>query len=309
VAVAPTFSPSNVRSARRRDLSAEHGQPDRFPRTSQLRGIIRMAGAAGLLAAVLAAGCSAGAPVPYRASVGTCYAFGVQAIRARMLVTTVPRACAGLSHEQVNLAVARAVRETAGSRPKAAARRRADTDGAYLGRLVTAVAPARRVPLAVGPAPPAMAISASLAALAAWILTAAAGSYLLAGWLADGRLRHRAVQADRLPPAVVVSHFVLAVGGLGIWIAFVVTSVPALAWMAVGSILLVAGLGMAALVGALPEPARIAEPASSPRAPATRAAETAIPARAATSVLVIAVHGVLAAATVLLVLVAAISAA
>jgi hypothetical protein len=274
-----------------------------------LRGIIRTVAPAGLLAAVLTAGCSAGAPVPYRGSVNTCYAFGVQAIRAHILVTTVPRACAGLSHEQVNLAVARAIRETAGSRPKAAARRLANTDGAYLGRLVTAVPPAKHVPLTAGPAPPGTAISAGLAALAAWILTAAAGSYLLAGWLAHGGLRRRAVRADGPPPVIVVSHFVLAVGGLGIWIAFVATSVPALAWMAVGLILLVAGLGMATLVGALPEPARIAEAASSPLPPATRTAGTAIPAGASMSVIVIAVHGVLAGATVLLVLLAAISAA
>lgn len=83
---------------------------------------------------------------------------------------------------------------------------------------------------------------------------------------------------------------------------------PALAWIAVGLILLIAGLGMATLIAALPEPASIAEAASPRLSSGTLTAETVIPARAAMSVLVIAAHGVLAAATFLLVLLAAISA-
>ena len=49
---------------------------------------------AGLLAAVLVAGCSGGARAPYRATTGTCYAFAVQALERHVTVTTVPRACA-----------------------------------------------------------------------------------------------------------------------------------------------------------------------------------------------------------------------
>jgi manganese efflux pump family protein len=274
-----------------------------------LRGISRRAAPAALLAAALMAGCSAGPPALYRGSVDACYAFSVQAIERHIMVTTVPRACHGLGHEQVNLAVGRAIRDTAGSRPKAAARRLANRDGAYLGRLITAVPPPGRLPLALGPAQPGTALAAGLAALAAWILTAAAGSYLLAGWLGHGGPRRRPAGADGRPPAIVVSHFALAVAGLGIWIAFVATNVPALAWIAAGLILLIAGLGMATLVAALPEPATVAEVTSPQRPPATWTAETAIPAGAGMSVIVIAVHGVLAAATVLLVLLAAISAA
>jgi hypothetical protein len=69
----------------------------------------------------------------------------------------------------------------------------------------------------------------------------------------------------------------------------VATDLAVLAWIAVGLLLLIAGLGMATLVTGLPEPAA----AGQPRAPVT----------------VIAAHGVLAAATILLVLLAAISAA
>ncbi len=87
------------------------------------------------------------------------------------------------------------------------------------------------------------------------------------------------------------------------------SDVSALAWIAVGLILLVAGLGMAGLVAALPEAAAGAG-AASPGMPLTaRMASPAAPARVRMPVAVIAVHGVLATATILLVLLAAVSAA
>jgi hypothetical protein len=268
-----------------------------------MRGIIRGTGPAGLLTAaaaaalagVLAAGCTAAGRVPYRATAQTCYAFGVRALQRHITVTTGPRACAGLSHAQVNEAVARAVRDIAGARHRAAARRIAQREGRYLGQLISTVPPPRPAPLA-GAAPsagvPARQAADSpvgLAALAAWILTAAAGSYLLAGWLRPGGLGRRA-RAAGVPPAIIVSHFALAVAGLATWIAFVAADLAVLAWIAVGLLLLIAGLGMAALVTGLPEPAAVA---GRPRAP----------------VAVIAAHGALATATILLVLLAAIGAA
>ena len=286
-----------------------------------MRGTIRgTAAAALLLAAVLAGGCSAaGAPAPFRATVETCFAFGVQALQRHMTVTTVPRACAGLSHAQVNLAVARAVRDVAGPRHKAAARRAANREGAYLAHLINTVPPAEPASVAVAPARSASDLQLSFAALAAWIVTAVAGVYLLAGWLAHGGLRRRHIRGAGLPPVVIIGHFALAAAGLAIWIAFMAGSVPALAWVAVGLTLLIAGLGMATLVTGLPEPAESAgagpaRPASPvgavgagpPRA--TRTTVTAAPAKVRMPVTVIAVHGVLATATIMLVLLAAIGA-
>ena len=144
----------------------------------------------------------------------------------------------------------------------------------------------------------------SLAALAAWIVTAAAGSYLLAGWLLRGGPRRRPALAAGRPPAIIISHFALALAGLGIWIAFMAAGVAALAWAAVGLIVPAAGLGMAALVASLPEPAPGGGTASPGPAPAGMA-RTAAPARAGTPVAVIALHGVLAAATILLAVLAA----
>ena len=145
----------------------------------------------GWLAVLLAAACSAGPAAPYRPTAGTCYAFAVRAIQRHVAVTALPGACAGLSREQVNQAAARAIRDLTAGHPKAVARRLARQDGGYLAGLVSTI-PAPRPPAPAGqataPARPAAGLPLGLAALASWVLTAAAGTYLLAGWLAE-RLR------------------------------------------------------------------------------------------------------------------------
>jgi hypothetical protein len=282
-----------------------------------MRGIFRGAAPEGLPAAVLAAaltallaaGCSAGAGAQYRATADTCYAFGVRALQRKITVTAVPRACAGLSHAQVNLAVARAIRDVAGSRHRAVARRLAYQEGEYLAQLIGTVPPPGPAPSAAAPARKPAGLPLGLAALAAWIVTAAAGSYLAAGWLAHGGLRRRRTQAAGPPAVIIVSHFALAAAGLGAWIAFVAADVSVLAWIAVGLLVPVAGLGMAALVAALPEPAASGGATRPGPQLAARLAETSAPARARMPVTVIAAHGVLAMATILLVLLAAVGAA
>jgi|HubBroStandDraft_1064217.scaffolds.fasta_scaffold81152_2 hypothetical protein len=291
------------------------------------------------LAVSLAAGCSAAPAAPYRPTASTCYAFAVRAIKQHVTVTAAPGACAGLSHEQVNQAAARAIRDLTEGRPKAAARRLARQDGAYLARMVSAIpAPSPPAPAAQAtapvPVPPGAGLPLALAALAAWVLTAAAGTYLLAGWLADrlagarrprkwqraegpagrprprrwrprpGRWRPRpgrwrpgpgrwrpgpGGRAGEPGAGFIVGHFGLALGGLVLWIAFVVTGLAALAWIAVVLVVIIASLGMAVLAAALPEPSRDAAAADLRRLPVT----------------VIASHGVLATLTILLVVLAA----
>ncbi len=279
------------------------------------------------LAVSLAAGCSAAPAAPYRPTASTCYAFAVRAIQQHVTVTAAPGACAGLSDEQVNQAAARAIRDLTEGQPKAAARRLASQDGAYLARMVSAI-PAPRPPAPAAqaaapvpvPAPPAAGLPLGLAALAAWVLTAAAGTYLLAGWLADRlagarrprRWRRTDGPAGRPGPrrwrpgpgrwrpgpggragepgaGFIVGHFGLALGGLVLWIAFVVTGLAALAWIAVVLVVIIASLGMAVLAAALPEPSRDAAAADRRRLP----------------VAVIASHGMLATLTILLVVLAA----
>jgi len=304
-----------------------------------MRGSFRSVASAGMLAALLLAGCSSAATAPAGPSAQSCYLFGVRALERHLTVTTVPQACAGLSQATVNLALSRAVHEVVGPRPKAAARRLAEREGARLAYLIRTVPPAKAVRPAAPSAGPGSQVPLRVAALVAWLVTAAAGSYLLAGWLRHAgwrRLlmpsRDRARARGRtggMPPLIILGHFGLAVTGLGLWIAFMASDLRVLAWTAAGLLLPTAGLGMATLVTALPEPAgpESAEPESveaesveaasglpgsagplppDPGRLATRIAATTAPARVRMPVAVIALHGVLATATMLLVLLAAI---
>ena len=157
-----------------------------------MRGSFRGVASAGVLAAccsLLLVGCSSAATTPPGPSAQSCYAFGVRALERHVTVTAVPAACAGLSPATVNLAVSRAVREVAGPRPKAAERRLAEREGARLAYLIRTVPPARPGRPAAPPAGPGSQVPLSVAALVAWLVTAAAGSYLLAGWLRHGGWR------------------------------------------------------------------------------------------------------------------------
>jgi hypothetical protein len=204
-------------------------------------------------------------------------------------VTNVPRACAGLSHEQLNIALARAVRAAVGPRPKAAERWAAEQESKYLEGLFTTVLPPSPAPLSAAPRQPYADRPLQLAALGGWLATAAAGSYLLVRWVAAGRRRGHG-RASRGAPTVLIAHASLAVSGLGIWTAFLSAGIADLAWLAVGLILVVAGLGMATLVTGLPEP---------------RAGGSGRP---AAQVLAAGLHGVLATLAILLVLLAAVGA-
>jgi manganese efflux pump family protein len=258
-----------------------------------------------LLAALLTAGCSVPAPAANRATVNTCYAFGLRALQRHITVAARPAACAGLTDQQINAAAARAVGAAVGAAPKTVARRLSVRDRVYLERLLRGAGPPRPAPAAGAPARPSTGLPLRLAALAAWLSTAAAGAYLLAGWLAASGARRR-----RRPGGLVFSHFALAVAGLGVWIAFSATGLHVLGWLAVGLIILIAGLGMGALTAALsqqsPGPAP-AQGTASTLGPAP--AQGTAPTRARTPVAVIAVHGVLATTTILLVLLATIGAA
>ena len=273
-----------------------------------------------------AAGCSARPSAVSRATVATCYAFAVQALNQRVTVTSVPPACTGLTHEQINLAVDRAIRAVVGPHRKAVARRLAHKEAAYLAILVTVVPPRAPAPPAASPATPSRRVPLDLAALIAWEVTVAAGAWLVVNWIADGGLRRRYARVGGVPRSVIVGHFTLALIGLGIWVAFMVTGAPALAWAAVAVVLLVAGLGMATLAGGLPEQRRLSEGPPEPQPAATgRPGPGATGARSASAglqparmpaidippgkpVTAIALHGTLASATILIVVLAAIGA-
>jgi hypothetical protein len=277
--------------------------------------------------AALIAGCGAAGPTAPRATTASCFAFGVQALKRHETVTRMPAACAGLSREQVNAAVGRALREVVGPLAKAPFRSRALAESRYLADLVQSVPPARPSAHHATPAPGRTGLPASLAALACWILAATAGLYLLAGWLTRTRSGRRRFRDAGMPPAVIGSHAGLGLAGLGVWIAFMTTAEQALGWIAVGTTFLVAGLGMATLLTSVPEPqssdtataaataagtapgsmTTLVGTSASTKTASTKTAGTQTPG-GRPPVLVIALHGALATITILLVLLAVIGA-
>ena len=183
-----------------------------------------------------------------------CIAFGVRAIDEHRTVTQVPAACRGLSRAEVNFALGRAIYLAAGSgHHKVAWRHDAAVAGTRLARLITTAmaqspggssarsssagsrpGPVDRRPLAV-------------ATLIAWLLTMAAGGYMLLRFVLGGGSAQSAA-GDRTGSAVVLTHFSLASTGLLLWALYLATSRLAVAWVAVALLLPVIGFGMATLI-------------------------------------------------------------
>jgi hypothetical protein len=99
----------------------------------------------------------------------------------------------------------------------------------------------------------------SFVTLATWLFDAASGGYMLRTWIARGGL-HRQRATDSLAPAVVFSHFGLASTGLLLWISYLATRWIVLAWVAIGGLVLVIGLGISTVTVWTPYPAHRAKP-------------------------------------------------
>ena len=135
------------------------------------------------------------------------------------------------------------------------------------------------------------------AALITWVLTAGGGYVLLATWLARGGVRQGREPGTRIRPALILSHFLLAATGLLIWIIYLVTDSDALAWIALVLLAIVAILGwtMFAIWYQRRQRGRVAE-----------AVDPGTPAEQHFPVPIVALHGVLAVTTVVLVFLTAI---
>jgi hypothetical protein len=267
--------------------------------------------AAGVLASTFGAG---GAP-PAHGSVPACTAAVAAAAGHHIPMDTVTAACRGLTQAQVNLAVGRAIFEVAGTgQHKADWRRRAAVAGARLTQVIESLerhaVPARSPAPRARPAPPPPGARAGrwgmgLATLVAWLLTMAAGAFMLAGWLRRGGLRGRAGRAG-LAPWVTLGHAGAASAGLLAWIAYLVTGWTGLAWLAVGVLLAAIGLGMATLTVWTAAPSR-----RRPGPPGPGPGVGSAPPRGRQGDLRIAlpvVHGLTASATILLALLTAVTA-
>jgi manganese efflux pump family protein len=134
-------------------------------------------------------------------------------------------------------------------------------------------------------------------ALIAWLLTAGGGFILLSIWLARGGMRQSREPGSRIRPPLILSHFLLAATGLVLWIIYVATDSDALAWIALALLVVVALLGWTMFAIWYQRRQRGA---------AAQAVDPGTPAEQHFPVPIVALHGVLAVTTVVLVFLAAI---
>jgi hypothetical protein len=138
-----------------------------------------------------------------------------------------------------------------------------------------------------------------VAALITWVITALGGFVLLGTWLSRGGMRARDAGASRFPPGLILGHFLLAATGLVLWIVYLVADSAALAWVSFAILVVVALLGFTMAARWLQD-RRAPVAAGGP--PSARPPEQHFP------VAVVVLHGLLAATTLVLVLLAALGA-
>jgi hypothetical protein len=134
------------------------------------------------------------------------------------------------------------------------------------------------------------------AALIAWVVTAGGGFVLLALWLRHGGMRQREPGRQIRPP-LILSHFALAATGLVLWIVYLATDSDALAWIAFAMLAIVALLGWAMFA--------IWFQRRQARVTGASMSTPGVPAEQHFPVSVVALHGLLAVTTVVLVFLAA----
>jgi hypothetical protein len=140
-----------------------------------------------------------------------------------------------------------------------------------------------------------------IAALIAWVLTALGGFVMLGTWVARGGTRRPS--RSKFPPGLIFGHFGLAAAGLVLWIGYLVADSDLLGWVAFILLVPVAALGFTMLARWIPvyRAARVSVPAG---AGAADSAHADAPPERAFPVPVVGGHGLLAVATLVLVLLA-----
>ena len=147
----------------------------------------------------------------------------------------------------------------------------------------------------------------TLAALITWLITATAGLYLLTIWLIEYDREFQSAAATRLPVPVISAHVLLAVSGLGLWATYLLTDTSRLAWAAAATLGAVALLGLTMAVRwvgvyrthAAPVAAMATADAGGPHG------GVAVPPERHFPLPVVIGHGILATATIVLVLLTA----
>jgi hypothetical protein len=135
------------------------------------------------------------------------------------------------------------------------------------------------------------------AALIAWLITAGGGFVLLSIWLMRGGMQQKQEAGNRIRPPLILSHFLLAAGGLVVWIIFLITDNDELAWIAFAILAVVAVLGFTMFA--------IWFRRRQARTAGAEIAAPGVPAEQHFPVAIVTLHGALAITTVVLVLLTA----
>jgi hypothetical protein len=139
----------------------------------------------------------------------------------------------------------------------------------------------------------------ALAALISWLVTAFVGLYLLAVWFIENDPAERGAAPSRLPGPVIFAHVLLVLGGLAIWVFYLLTDSDTAGWTAAAILAAIAALGLTMLTRWIPVHRTLLAAESGPQA---LSAESGLPAERAFPASVVASHGLLAATTITLVL-------
>jgi len=79
------------------------------------------------------------------------------------------------------------------------------------------------------------------------VANACIGLYLLWTWLSHGGIRQQATKVTRFPVILILAHPLFAAGGLGFWVAYLLTGFAKFAWSALGILSAAALLGFTLL--------------------------------------------------------------
>ena len=136
----------------------------------------------------------------------------------------------------------------------------------------------------------------SVAALFTWMVTILAGLILVVIWIIEYDPEFQTAAATRLPVPVISAHALLGLGGLMLWIGYLLEDQQQLAWAAVAALGTVAVLGLIMAARWIRVYRTVVDPGPS----LTRS--TTVPPERNFPLPVVVVHGILAVTTLVLVL-------
>jgi hypothetical protein len=143
------------------------------------------------------------------------------------------------------------------------------------------------------------------AALITWVITALGGFGLLAIWLQRGGIKQADQPGRRIRPPLIFTHMLLAASGLVLWIIYLAADKKGWAWAAFVVLLIVASLGFGMLALWIQRRQTDGGPALAGAPGSATMTEGSTPAEQHFPVAIVVAHGLIAATTLVLVLLAA----